>query len=501
MHEAEPRGGWSITGDSRRQFKAKLGSHMARHDKNPAASAVAGQSDATDQQARRAVDQSESSADSSPDDAGTVKVRKRIDGAHRIAHGPAEDERPPADGLPDERVETADVSTPDELSSPPMREQLRLQAEQLASHLRAQQYQLDRREAQLNAREAQQENEARAARLWLRERQQELAEQEAELRRRGQELEIGGADRGSGVRGQGSEKTIAEPRAKEPSPPRVQSDQHLLRQRELDEFEQTLSRQEAEYRAATADLAEQTARQSQIEAELHARQQNLEEAEALLADGQTELERGRKQLAAERQAGHEQCAEQRLRLAEERRRADLDLNRRLEALKHHGEQLERRETAVEQLRNDVLRTQRETLELRLATDEIWAQMSGSLPPAILTQSLVRTRGKLADQYRLERVELAQRQEQLESLARRIEARHEKLRGERQETERWTADRRHEIEGTAARLAAKEQELARRQTELEEFQERQQSERRLYEADIRRLLAELRKMGDTVDGRR
>ena len=39
------------------------------------------------------------------------------------------------------------------------------------------------------------------------------------------------------------------------------------------------------------------------------------------------------------------------------------------------------------------------------------------------------------------------------------------------------------------MVAQEIELSRRQSELEEFNERQQSERRLYEGEIRRLLGE------------
>jgi uncharacterized protein (DUF3084 family) len=72
-----------------------------------------------------------------------------------------------------------------------------------------------------------------------------------------------------------------------------------------------------------------------------------------------------------------------------------------------------------------------------------------------------------------------------------------LHHQKEALEQWVADRRNEIEGHASRLVAQEIELSRRQTELEELNERQQSERRLYEGEIRRLLGELRRGGVTA----
>ncbi len=88
--------------------------------------------------------------------------------------------------------------------------------------------------------------------------------------------------------------------------------------------------------------------------------------------------------------------------------------------------------------------------------------------------------------------MAERQKQLESLAARLDTQHEKLQQQKDTFEQWVADRRGEIEGHASRLVAQEMEIARRQNELEELAERQKSERRIYEAEIRRLLGELRK---------
>jgi hypothetical protein len=114
-------------------------------------------------------------------------------------------------------------------------------------------------------------------------------------------------------------------------------------------------------------------------ARLQSRQKNLEEAESLLGDGQAALDRARQQLTADRQAWQEQCEIDRRRINDDRRRAEADLDKKLQTLTARGEHLERRTAAVDQLRAEVLRAQRETLELRLATDEIWSQLSQRWP--------------------------------------------------------------------------------------------------------------------------
>jgi chromosome segregation ATPase len=209
------------------------------------------------------------------------------------------------------------------------------------------------------------------------------------------------------------------------------------------------------------------------------------------------LDRGRRQLAADRLAWQEQLDMDRARMADERRRAEAELDKARQLLRARDDHLQRRSAAVDQLRAEVMRAQRETLELRLATDELWAQLSGVVPPAALTQSLARLRGQLAEQYRLERTELAGQREQLELLAGRLSEQHDKLQRHRQEIETWTLDRRGEIEKHASRLAGREEELLRVQRQLDEKHQRLDEERRLYEAEIRRLLAQLREQDGPI----
>ena len=151
-------------------------------------------------------------------------------------------------------------------------------------------------------------------------------------------------------------------------------------------------------------------------------------------------------------------------LAEIQAHAASEAAKQLEAIASRAEQIERRSAAVDQLRAEVLLAQRETLELRLATDELWAQMAGAAPPAALSQSLAQIRGKLADRYRLERAEIAGEKNDLERLVERVDRERERVEVQRLQVERWIANRQADIEGQATRLAARERQLDERAAE-------------------------------------
>ena len=70
---------------------------------------------------------------------------------------------------------------------------------------------------------------------------------------------------------------------------------------------------------------------------------------------------------------------------------------------------------LEELRAELGRMHRETLEIRLATEELWVQVSGVAPPAVLTRSLGQIRARLADHYRLAGSELDEQKEELQTI--------------------------------------------------------------------------------------
>ena len=487
-------------------------------------------------------------------DSPAPTVQMRVDPPHLLATAPegidvveSEPEKIPVER---ETVAVGHAAASFTNESSANSEQLQLQAEQIAGHFRALQEQIDRREADLHAQVAEQENGARNARLWFRERQQELAAREAELINREREIQ----ERETAIARADREQAEAHERTK--ADQRRQNEAFSSRQRELDERQQAIDRQDTEQAAVSAALARCAAEQKQLDdrlreeaaqfnrhaaaaidmlsrslrgeeltaaddptarssartepiadhrdipamfaelanglKRLRSRQRNLEEAEALLEDGQAELNDARRRFEAERQGWQERCETEKRQADEAQARATLDVEQQLRSIKARADQIERRSAAVDQLRGEVLRTQREALELRLATDEVWAQMIGVAPPAALSQSLAQIRGKLAEQYRLERSEIAGEKKELQMLAERVDRERERVQQQKQELDRWAANRQADIEGQAARMAAREQQLDRRQAEWDKLRVDQLNDRQAYEREIRRLLGQLRR---------
>lgn len=240
-------------------------------------------------------------------------------------------------------------------------------------------------------------------------------------------------------------------------------------QEELDEREATLDRRETE----------------SVTIELRVRQA-LIEVERL----QGELYEERERLAAQQK--HD-----RLELAEARRRLEIDAAEKQKLLQRQNEQLDFRRAAVKQEQSDLAEAQRETLEMRLVVEELWTQLSGVVPPAVLTENVARLRSRLADQYRLQQHELAAQRAELITLRNDLAAESDKLRLQTAELQRWAEARHEEIERQASFLAGREQELERQDSELAQRSSQWRQDRGRLELEIRRLESELRAVGIDV----
>ena len=145
---------------------------------------------------------------------------------------------------------------------------------------------------------------------------------------------------------------------------------------------------------------------------------------------------------------------------------------------------------MEQFRAELGRVHRETLEIRLATEELWAELSGSAPPAALTRSLGRIRSRLADHYRMANLELHQKKEELELLRRQLSEQYEKLVRQKRNFDAWAAQCRDEVEQQAARLLARGEDLDRREADMSEYARCAQAEKLQLHQEIRRLRTKL-----------
>lgn len=226
---------------------------------------------------------------------------------------------------------------------------------------------------------------------------------------------------------------------------------------------------------------------------LEARQRQFDQAEALAADARAEADRLREQLAEDRRTLREQARAERQRVAAAERLALAELEGKRQSLERRSEHVDECQAALEQLRSELGVMHRETLEIRLATEELWVQLSGSDPPAAMTRSLEKVRAKLADHYRTANAELAERGKELRTLRNQLADEHQKLLGKKEEFEQWAARRQQEIEQQAQRLIAQEEEQERQETVFNDLAQRWQTDQLRYQQEIRRLKARLSEM--------
>ncbi|MBN1910549.1 MAG: hypothetical protein JW818_12465, partial [Pirellulales bacterium] len=139
-----------------------------------------------------------------------------------------------------------------------------------------------------------------------------------------------------------------------------------------------------------------------------------------------------------------------------------------------------------ELREELAAMHRSTLEIRLATEELWAQLAGAAPPAALTRSLGQIREKLAEDYRLANRDLARQRKELVDLRQELSAQYDAVGKQKERLAGWIATREQDIQDQAARLVAREQELDRQETTMRDHATQWQSERLGYQREIRRL---------------
>ena len=419
------------------------------------------------------------------------QTETRIDAAHDV--GPKE-EQPVSAGEPPapQAVESQDGET--------VTTQLRKQASELAAHLRAKQKEIDHREARINTRIAELEHDSRSARLWFGERQAELEGREKDIANLQREVHER-LDRLAAAEA-ALQRRSEEDQSEAPSEAELTTRAEELAEQEvaLNEARQALQAQREQLEARAAALDGRTA---QAEAELHAQeeqfqhtaetlqagQQRLKAAEAELADAQGKAQSLGEQLSGDRREAQEEIQRQRRRLAEEQRRQTADLERQRQAVQRRSDHVDHCRAALEQLRAELGRMHRETLEIRLATEELWVQLSGAAPPAALTRSLGRIRTKLADSYRQSNAELREQKRELESIRGQLAEQYDKLVAQKRQFEQWAAQRREETEEQAERLVAREEQLQLREAELTEQGHRWEGERLEYQEEIRRLKAQ------------
>jgi chromosome segregation ATPase len=207
----------------------------------------------------------------------------------------------------------------------------------------------------------------------------------------------------------------------------VQADQLAAilrsRQRELDHREAELNARialfDAESRSARLALSECEAEAAARDEVILIREQEVAQRLARLAAAEAAAQRHTNQEESHRAEASRDAAEH------HRATADIDAKRR--AVARRAEHLDQCRAELRRLRDELNQMHRDMLETRLATEELWTQLSGLAPASTLNRSLERTRAKLANQYRDANADLAERRNELEAIRVELARRYETLR--------------------------------------------------------------------------
>ncbi len=449
----------------------------------------------------------------------------RIDAPHVLGDAPPELEVRQSEG-PEEQLAISYA-------------ELRTQSQQLAGHLRERQQEIDHREAKLNSHLAELEQQARDARLWLSLRSEELEEREEALNERERAIETAEErqqaaretaeakqDRRGGELDQRADllhdliTTIQAERCerfqkineteealqRRDDALRLQQQQidakrHAslelirLRSRGLDQHrrsaEAALDERRRELAGLGASLDERGRRVERNASELDQQWRCFKEAESLLNQGQVELQLQRDQLAAAEAALKQRLKADQEQLTAQGERFTTETREQQRAIKRRASRLDAREAEMEQLQQELRHAQREALETRLATEELWAQLSGTMSPAALSKSVGRIRARLADHFRLASTDLDDQKEEMELLRLRLDDQHQNVAKQKRQVQEWVARRDAELQKQAEALVHREQELDAQDSQLKQSQQRWREERNSYQKQIRDLLEQRR----------
>ncbi len=324
-------------------------------------------------------------------------------------------------------------------------EQLERHAFDLGRNLQEQQRELDLREAEFHAHLGEAEHELRLARLTTNERAAELAEREAEL----ESVEL--------------------------------------------EAEAILARaMSTDGQAATAEhfsTVDTQGYSQELKLAVESWRKRLREVEASERHLQSQISQlgfDRRQMADQQQDREQTYAETMQRIEAERADERARFERQLKQLAERDEELDRRAIAVDQLHNDVSRMYREAIELRLATEQQWAEMAESGSETELTKRRAELRSKLIQQFQLSEQRVQDERREIAAMLADLEQHRVNIEQQRNEVREWVVERNAEIERDAKRVMEREHELNRQLSE-HRFLEQQWVERQAgFEQEIRRL---------------
>ncbi len=174
----------------------------------------------------------------------------------------------------------------------------------------------------------------------------------------------------------------------------------------------------------------------------------------------------------------------------ERDAQKVELRRQQDMLALHAENLERRRERLDTLRAEVEETHCGTLEMRLALEEGWAQLTQTEGEEAARERLEKAREALSAHYRQLRESLSVERQELDHSQELFHRHRDEFRQERQNISEWIAERDEQIRIRSEQLRFESEQLAARDASWDQKREIWLQEKAQAEQIIRNLLQQL-----------
>ena len=234
-----------------------------------------------------------------------------------------------------------------------------------------------------------------------------------------------------------------------------------------------------------------------------ARRTQLDHYRALLAERESSLDREHQILERERRLHDASLNEEKKRLVAERETWDhercaqqAELRRQQDMLALHAENLEARRERLDSLRAELEDTHRNTLEMRMAVEEAWAQLAQAAGEERAKHRVDVARAALSEHFQTLRDNLVNQRRELELAQSRFQDERDKFRDERQMLTDWISERDERLRLREQVLSQDAQDLENRQSSLHTKHQQWLKERHEAELIIRNLLDQLADVNDT-----
>lgn len=227
------------------------------------------------------------------------------------------------------------------------------------------------------------------------------------------------------------------------------------------------------------------------------RQSQLDRVRALLEERERSVNREREMLFKSQRAFEQFTEQDRERIKLEREEWDrdrggqlADLRRQQDMLALHANNLEGRRERLDKLRAELEETHRTTLEMRMAIEEAWAQMTQACGVDVAQQRLDQAQQQLSGHYRGLREALIEQRHELDEMRQLFQTQRDEFRSEQQTLSEWAASQERSLREREGDLQTQAEQLNVRESAWRSASQRWINEKIEAEAVIRDLLQQL-----------